>query len=150
MKTKEFILTLALIAVSGIATAQTQSKTQTEEKKQVEKTTQTGPAFVDKNNNGVCDNYENGTPGNPNSNGRKALRNGTGSGNRTGYGMRNGRGRNFVDANKNGVCDHYENGTSRQGRGQGYGRGIHNGRGYHANYVDKNNNGICDYREAIN
>jgi hypothetical protein len=79
--------------------------------------------FVDSNNNGVCDNYENGTNkgqgfGKGNCVG-KGQRNGKQNGFRNGQcrannkgnmqGKRAGKGRNFVDADKNGVCDFYEN-----------------------------------------
>ncbi len=110
MKTKLIITALAFVATIGVATAQNQNQT----KKQETTSTQRGPAFVDANNNGVCDNFENGTPGNPKANGRQALRDGSGKGqgraqgNRTG--LRNGKGSgvNFVDANKNGICDRRE------------------------------------------
>jgi hypothetical protein len=56
-----------------------------------------GRNFVDADNNGVCDNFENGTAGQ-----------GRGPGN--GTGLRNGKGRavNFVDADNNGICDRRE------------------------------------------
>lgn len=141
MRTKIFISALAVILSVGVASAQEPDK------KEKATTTQQGPAFVDNDNNGICDNFEKGTPGNPNANGKQRLLDGSGRG--MGYGMRNGRGggRNFVDADKNGVCDHYENGTAGQGRGPGKGVGLRNGKGRQANFVDANNNGICDRRE---
>ncbi|MBZ4651869.1 MAG: hypothetical protein JG761_669, partial [Proteiniphilum sp.] len=103
MKTKIFISALAVVLSVGLVTAQNQDQ----DNKEKSTTSQNGPAFVDKDNNGVCDNFENGTPGNPNANGKQRLLDGSGRGRGMGYGMRNGRGggRNFVDADKNGICD---------------------------------------------
>jgi hypothetical protein len=144
MKTKIFISALAVVLSVGLVTAQNQDQ----DNKEKSTTSQNGPAFVDKDNNGVCDNFENGTPGNPNANGKQRLLDGSGRGRGMGYGMRNGRGggRNFVDADKNGICDYYENG--RAGRGPGRGVGLRNGLGRQANFIDANNNGICDRREV--
>jgi hypothetical protein len=61
--------------------------------------------FIDKNNNGTCDNFE-------------------------AYG-KNGRGARFVDANGDGVCDNrgtFGKGQGK-GRGQGFGNGCRNGKG---------------------
>ncbi|MBK5195937.1 MAG: hypothetical protein JJE08_07925 [Proteiniphilum sp.] len=115
MRTKILLSALAVVLSIGLVTAQEQDQ----DKKEKTTTTQNGPAFVDKDNNGVCDNFENGTPGNPNANGKQRLLDGSGRGRGQGHGMRNGRGRggrNFVDADKNGICDYYENGTAGQGR----------------------------------
>jgi len=143
MRTKILFSALAVVLSVGIVFAQEQDK------KEKAVTTQQGPAFVDSDNNGICDNFEKGTPGNPNANGKQRLFDGSGRGRGMGYGMRFGRGggRNFVDANKNGVCDHYESGTAGQGRGPGRGTGLRNGKGRQVNFVDANNNGICDRRE---
>jgi hypothetical protein len=100
MKTKILLSALAVVLSIGLVTAQEQEQ----DKKEKATTTQKGPAFVDKDNNGVCDNFEKGTPGNPNANGKQRLLDGSGRGSGQGYGMRNGRGRgarggrNFVDA----------------------------------------------------
>jgi len=144
MKAKIFISALAVVLSVGLVTAQNQDQDNKEKT-----TSQNGPAFVDKDNNGVCDNFENGTPGNPNANGTQRLLDGSGRGRGMGYGMRNGRGggRNFVDADNNGVCDNFENGTAGQGRGPGNGTGLRNGKGRAVNFVDADNNGICDRRE---
>lgn len=64
--------------------------------------------FVDANNNGICDTYENRTP---NATGKKGTGTCTGTGN--GQGQGKGNGKNFVDANKNGICDTYEAGTKK-------------------------------------
>ncbi|WP_436415905.1 hypothetical protein [Petrimonas sp.] len=120
MKTKLFISALAVVLSVGMVTAQNQNQV----KKDATTSTQNGPAFVDKDNNGVCDNLENGTPRNPNANGKQRLLDGSGSGQGKGQGLRNG-----------------------QGRGQGKGTGLRNGKGYAANFVDANKNGICDRRE---
>lgn len=144
MTTKILLSALAVVLSVGLVTAQEQDKKE-------KTTTQHGPAFVDKDNNGICDNFENGIPGNPNANGKQRLLNGSGRGRGMGCGMRNGRrggGGNFVDADNNGVCDNYENGKAGQGRGPGKGAGLRNGKGRQANFVDADNNGICDRREV--
>lgn len=104
----------ALIATIGIASAQnTQTKSQTQN-------TQTRrTCFVDANNNGICDSYENGTckvgngKGLMDGSGRRGGGNqAVGQGLRDGSGRGNGgRGANFVDANKNGICDRRETTT---------------------------------------
>lgn len=58
MKLKASISALVFVATIGLATAQNQSQ----EKGQHAKNTQKSTAFIDKNNNGVCDNFENATP----------------------------------------------------------------------------------------
>lgn len=146
MKTRIFISALAVVLSVGLVTAQNQDQ----DNKEKATTTSKGPAFVDKDNNGICDNFENGTPGNPNATGKQRLLDGSGRGRGMGCGMRNGRGGggNFVDADNNGVCDNIENGTAGQGRGPGKGAGLRNGKGRQANFVDADNNGICDRREV--
>jgi len=99
---KMMIVVIGLIA---FALSNPTANAQTNEKKEVTKTQTTqasapqqnnGPYYVDQNNNGTCDNYEQG-------NGRQGQRNrqGCGRGNRQGR----GQGRNFVDANNDGICD---------------------------------------------
>ncbi|MDD2245679.1 MAG: hypothetical protein PHI70_01360 [Proteiniphilum sp.] len=150
MKTKLFTITLMMVVTIGWAAAQNQDQTEKVQDKTIQagQTIQRGPAFVDSNNNGICDNYEKGTPGNPNANGRQALRNGSGRGRGMGFGNGQGRGRYFIDTDGNGVCDNFEKGTPRRGRGAGYRAGIRNGRGRGINFVDANKNGICDWRET--
>ena len=80
--------------------------------------------YVDRNNDGVCDNY-----------GGDNCANGQGS--CPGY----------ADADGNGVCDNYANGCGN-GRGSGYGCG--NGNGGGAGYVDADGDGICDNYGAGN
>lgn len=119
MKTRILIITVLLFAFYGATTAQVKSETETN-------TTQTvkeRPNFVDKDNNGVCDNFEKGTPRNPNANGKAALKDG--SGRKTGKGMKMRMRRNanvkrdFVDENNNGVCDNFEKGTPRNPKATG-------------------------------
>ncbi len=116
MKTKVFITAMALVVTMGLATAQNQNQA----KKETAKTTQNRPAFVDKNNNAVCDNFENGTPRNPNANGKQRLFDGSGRGQGKSQGLRNGRGQ---------------------------GKGMRDGRGQGPNFVDSDKDGICDRRE---
>ena len=80
--------------------------------------------YVDRNNDGVCDNYGVGNCAN-------------GQGSCPGY----------ADADGNGVCDNYANGCGN-GRGSGYGCG--NGNGGGAGYVDADGDGICDNYGAGN
>lgn len=105
MKTKLFITALALAAVTTIASAQTQGSEQGQRDGKGN-----GAAFIDNNKDGVCDNYENGTP-------RQGMANKKGQGKGQGYHRGNGRsgkgqGRgengNFIDENKNGICDYRE------------------------------------------
>lgn len=99
MKTKLLFAGLAIMAMTAVASAQNPTPGRCNGQGNG---TGRGAAYVDKNKNGVCDNYEN------------RLKNGkAGKGNRNGYcngtGQGRGKGRNFVDANKNGVCDNFEN-----------------------------------------
>lgn len=59
-----------------------------------------GSVFVDKNNDGVCDNI-----GKSASNGSGNKANGICNGTGKGLAQGNSKGKNFVDADKNGVCD---------------------------------------------
>ena len=54
MKTKLFITGLALMAVTTLASAQNTGESQSQQN-----VTGRGLAYVDANNNGICDNYEN-------------------------------------------------------------------------------------------
>jgi len=113
MNTKLIISGLALIAVTTIASAQNN-----EVQPRQNTTTARGPAFVDANNDGVCDNNGRGKA-------VRANRNGRGNGNCYAQGQRQGQ---------------------RQGQGQGRGQGQGQNRG--RNFVDADKNGICDYNEA--
>lgn len=62
------------------------------------------PAYIDKNNNNVCDNYENRIANNNSS----KLRNQAAT-----PGKRINRGPYFVDKNNNGICDYRENTTTK-------------------------------------
>jgi hypothetical protein len=102
MKTKLFITGLAFFAMTSLGFSQNG--------KPQDKQGRSCPSWVDENKNGICDKYENRTPGQ----GRNGNCKGNGycGGNQgQGKGMMNGqgKGRNFVDADKNGVCDRYEN-----------------------------------------
>ncbi len=121
MKAKLFISAIAVVLSVGMVTAQNQNPV----RKDTTTSTQNGPAFVDKDNNGACDNFENGTPRNSNANGKQRLLDGSGRG----MGFRNGKG------------------MPRRGRGQGCRIGLRNGKGSAVNFVDANKNGICDRRE---
>lgn len=147
MKTKLFISALAVVLSIGMVTAQNQNQV----KKDTTTSVQKGHAFVDKNNNGVCDNLENGTPGNTKACGKQRMHDGSGCGHCKGMGLKNGKDcgqcKNFVDADKNGVCDNYEKGMPQKGHSHGKGAGLCNGKGCSTNFVDANKNGVCDHRE---
>jgi|WetSurMetagenome_2_1015567.scaffolds.fasta_scaffold600860_1 hypothetical protein len=87
----------------------------------------TGRSFVDKNNDGLCDNYAAGRKG---SNGRNFIdKNKDGICDNVGYRGKNVKGRNFVDKNNDGICDSHGNGNrgngncfrNWNGKGCGYG-----------------------------
>jgi hypothetical protein len=93
-------------AVTTLASAQTQGSGQGQRDGKGN-----GAAFIDNNKNGVCDNYENGTP-RQGLGKRKAT--GKGQGYHRGNGQSRGNGQcrggscNFTDENKNGICDYRE------------------------------------------
>ena len=122
MKTKLLITGLAFLALTTLANAQNKTTVQTQ---QTTPPTTRG-AYVDANNDGICDNFE--TIASYNRNGRR-MANASATGNRRGMAAGQGRGtacgqgcgmgpgqgrglgqggRNFVDADKNGICDFYE------------------------------------------
>ena len=105
MKTKLIISGLALMALTTLASAQNNVACQ-----RLQNGTGRGPSYVDANKNGICDNFENGTPA-ANNGRRNFFRKGVPQGQKQGQ-MGRGRGRsrnmNFIDANKNGVCDYNE------------------------------------------
>ncbi len=107
MKTKLIISLLAFAAITTLASGQNNDVNTRPLNGKGQ-----GPAYVDANKNGVCDNYENQTTNNSAWK-RSGDFNGCGSGRRQGHGQRGNwqgqrRGRNFVDADKNGVCDYRE------------------------------------------
>ena len=116
MKTKILAAALAFFAATTVSTLPAQSNNAGTGKGNG------GTAYVDKNNNGVCDNYENGVR----------------------QGNRQRQGKNATVGTKKGCCKQ----GNRQGRRvNGYGNGYGKGNGRQANFVDANVNGICDHRE---
>ncbi len=110
MKAKLFLTGLALMAVTAFASAQNPVAGQGRGNcKGPGNGTCKGVAFVDKNNDGICDNNT------ANATGNKGKGNGIcdGSGKGQGQGQGKGKGINFVDANKNGICDTYEARTKK-------------------------------------
>lgn len=125
MKTRLFLTAAAFMAITVIASAQT--TTQTDKPASQGKTQ--GTAWVDANNDGVCDNYESG------------ARQGRGQGNRQGQAVHNGRGR--ANCNGQGVAAGRGQGRGNgQGVAAGTGQGRHNGQG--PAFVDANKDGVCD------
>lgn len=105
MKAQIFLTGLAIVALTTFASAQN-PRGGNGRGNGICNGTGKGAAFVDSNNDGVCDNY--GT-------GKSARQRGKrdGSGNGQGQGQGKGKGRNFVDTDKNGVCDTYEARTKK-------------------------------------
>lgn len=113
MKTKLFITGLAFVALTAIASAQTTSPATNNNTGSAGR----GAAYVDANNDGVCDNFEN--TGGMHRGYCAGQGKGMGKGNGQGKGMAAGQnrrtqkgamttGRNFVDTDKNGICDNRE------------------------------------------
>lgn len=118
MKTKLFITAAALIVLTALTSAQDKAVNQGQQNN----STNRGVAWVDANNDGICDNFEARRSGNF-----------TGQGNMRGAGQGQGQ-RMGMGRRGMGPC----------GMGQGMGQRQGNGR----NFVDANNNGICDFRET--
>ena len=117
MKTKIFITAAALMVFTALASAQDKAANQGQQNTSNKR----GVAWVDANNDGICDNLESRKSENFKGKGQCNMRGaGQGKGQGQGAGM--------------GPC------------GKGQGRGNGNGKG--SNFVDANNNGICDLREA--
>jgi hypothetical protein len=139
MKTRLFLTAVAVIAMTTLVSAQDtqQSIAQTGRGRAA------GNAWVDADNDGVCDNYENGTRM-----GHRAYSAGAnmtaanrGAGTGLGQGIRAGNGKGMSRGQA-------ITGGRGMGRAQGTapGRGRFNGRG--PAYVDANNNGVCDNIET--
>lgn len=114
MRTKLFITGLALMAMTVVANGQ---KAETDTKPT---NTQTrGAAYVDKNSDGVCDNFENRAADRPGQ-GKYCYMGGKGNGKGNCYrggngpGQGKGQGRNFTDKNNDGVCDNLESVTKKE------------------------------------
>ena len=114
MKTKLFIAAAALIIFTALADAQDKAAN----KDQQNTSNNRGVAWVDANNDGICDNFEARKSGDFRGKGQGLMRGGRqGQGQGQGQGMGpcgmgtagmgqgRGNGRNFVDADKNGICD---------------------------------------------
>ncbi len=120
MKTKLLITGIAFMALTTLVSAQNQGVGQRQQN-----ATDKGVAFVDANNNGICDNYENRASNSTATAGNNNCKGG-------GQGMRHGEGQGSGKQGK------------RQERAQGQGQGNFNNR----NFVDADKNGICDFRET--
>ena len=113
MKTRLFLSAMALTALTIVAAAQTTGQTNAP----AGQGRNHGAAWVDANNDGICDNFDKGTnAGKGQMNGQRAgrgnmqhrgqgLARGNGQGLRDGQGRFNGRGPAFTDADKDGICD---------------------------------------------
>lgn len=137
MKTRLFLTVVAMTAVTVIATAQTAEQNPA----QTGKGRAAGNEWVDADNDGVCDNYENGTrPGRRSysaGEGQAAAKRGPGKGHGLAQGARNGQGRGqAVSAGR---------GAGRA-KGTAPGRGRFNGHG--PAFADANKDGVCDNLET--
>lgn len=104
--------------------------------------------YVDRNNDGVCDNY--GVGKGANGQGSCAgYADADGDGVCDNYGAGQGSRSGYVDADGDGICDNYGNGYGC-GNGQGNGNGYGPGNGNGAGYVDADNDGVCDNYGAGN
>lgn len=135
MKTKLFLMAVALVGMTATLSAQETVKKQVvveNQEQTTDKITVRGQAgnFVDANNDKVCDNFETRTA---NKTKGQGLRNGTGKG--QGNGLKNGTGRRAR-----------VEGTGGAGVGKGTGKRDGSGAGV-GNFVDANKNGICDNKE---
>ena len=124
MKTKLFIAAAALIIFTALADAQDKAAN----KDQQNTSNNRGVAWVDANNDGICDNFEARKSGDFRGKGQGLMRGGR-------QGQRMGMGPCRMRTAGMGPCDMGASGM-RQGRGNG------------RSYVDANNNGICDFRET--
>jgi hypothetical protein len=124
MKTKLFITGLALMALTTLSYAQEKTSAQSQQTA----TPVTRGAYVDADNNGVCDNFETNRAFNG-----KGRRMGNSSAVSGGQGFRKGQCCGL------GPC---------RGKGPDVGQGRGPAPKPGRNYVDENNNGICDYRET--
>ena len=108
MKTKLFISALVLMFSTVLINGQDKSANQDQQNN----TNNRGVAWVDANNDGICDNFEARRSSGFRGEGQGYMRGGR-QGQRMGMGpcgMGQGRrqGRNYVDANNNGICDYRE------------------------------------------
>ena len=115
MKKRILVFAVAGVLTLTLGTASAFAATQVRRNAAKAGSCATTSAYVDADNDGVCDNYEAGGCGRQN-----------GAGNGTGNGS-------YVDADNDGVCDNYEAGGC--GRQNGAGNG---------SYVDADNDGVCD------
>jgi hypothetical protein len=122
MKTKLLITILAFFTMTAFVNAQNKQSVQAQQGAPVNR-----GAYVDANNNGVCDNFE--RPGNYYRNGGRRMMNANTPGNRRG--LQPGQGRGLGPGQGRGL-------------GPGQGRGQAPGGRY---YSDSDKNGVCDYYE---
>lgn len=117
-----FIASILLLGLSSISTAQNSTTIKTDQNT-------TGRSFVDKNNDGVCDNNATGRQGfrsrnfvDKNNDGVCDNRNTRG---------KNAKGRNFSDKNNDGICDNQGAGSRGNGKCCRNGNGCGNGNQHH-------------------
>jgi len=125
MRTRLFFTALTFMALIVIASAQTTGQVN----KPAGQGNAQGAAWVDANNDGVCDNYESGARQGRGQGHGQAAAAGRGHGHGKGDGIHNGRGKGQGTA-------------AGRGQGRGDGQGRYNGRG--PAFADANNDSVCD------
>jgi hypothetical protein len=140
MKTKLIIIAVSVFMLSAIyAFAQ---------KKNVSKSDSTnvsakrGYNFVDKNKDGICDNWQSSKP-NRTVNGKNFVdknKDGICDNRQVSKNNQSGKGRNFVDKNNDGICDNRQGNNSWNCCGKGYCHGKGNGNGYQHRHGWRNAN----------
>ena len=107
MRSLSFILSVTAVLTFMTVRGFSQSASSSADQKKDSSSVSVQGKFIDKNNNGICDNFES----------RKV----------------NPRGANFVDKDGDGVCDHRQNVAPGAGKGnqncRGKGYGYHHGQG---------------------
>lgn len=124
MKTKLFFTMVVFVALTIVAAAQNGNG----KRANTGQGRSHGTAWVDANNDGVCDNYVAG--------------NNQGNGQAKGQGMRKG--------NCNGQCKAAGKGQQKSaGKGQARGNGQGKNKGQGPNFTDANKDGVCDNLQTI-
>jgi len=141
MKTRLILSAVVFMALTAVVTAQTTQQ----DPAQTGKGREAGNAWVDANNDGVCDNFVAGT--------RMGRRQYSASQNQADANRGPGRGQGLAQRPRNGQGHGPAMAAGRgaamaAGRGAGRGQGIAQGKGRHNGqgpaFVDANKDGVCD------
>lgn len=122
----KLILTTAIIMIFAIQVKSQNTTTQAKPAVQEQTAVTTTPGtFIDKNNNGVCDNFE--TRSGKGRGGNFVDKDNNGICDNFEARPANSKGPNFVDKNGDGICDNRPNVGKKAGRGNGQGNQYRNG-----------------------